>query len=576
TPGCDTGKMISGTLITLFCLVRESKAPFKVALGRNNDVSDFKGLRGITLQDNENVTLLDGTNDIVDYWAEEQIPFKKCIHVIVELLGKNKILTSGIAELQLQDKKLWVRYNDERVFLPENILGLLRVFNVGDLVPIIKSQLKIKGDIAIRNGNDILEVGNIEVKRIKNAFHINYQGSALDTFYERLVLFHDEWRAGNKIPNSNDETYFVRWRRQIRNIIWHGFFNVILSTNGKIDNFLPPDTKDTPSARMHDYFLFPAYLDVHTIDALVSLAPIGKSYVPQRTLYLGIPLWGSLAQAGRPSDPILASGALKGIIEVGLENCLDTLLEQFSRGVVEAGERGELVGRISFLEAYIRAVKESQESPYTYLEKVPLPLFLKSLDKKLDNLLTKMELDQAEIGFNHWTSLLASNKDYVKEGGYKYLTAALVKEAYHRHTAFKMPLGFPTIDHVIPFKYSTSNRTDNYGIISIQNKNAKQTSYQDSDVPILVNLISALSRNNFNGIILGIYIDIGTSSSSIEIKEVNPMKTRNMGNNVYCRALYIQHIQSFNCNKEIGERLSKLRFTSPWPLDPRWRRDPTK
>ncbi|PKC11893.1 hypothetical protein RhiirA5_353660 [Rhizophagus irregularis] len=149
-----------------------------------------------------------------------------------------------------------------------------------------------------------------------------------------------------------------------------------------------------------------------------------------------------------------------------------------------------------------------------------------------------MELDQAEIGFNHWTSLLASNKDYVKEGGYKYLTAALVKEAYHRHTAFKMPLGFPTIDHVIPFKYSTSNRTDNYGIISIQNKNAKQTSYQDSDVPILVNLISALSRNNFNGIIL-------------EIKEVNPMKTRNMGNNVYCRALYIQHIQSFNCNKEI-------------------------
>ncbi|CAB4417161.1 unnamed protein product [Rhizophagus irregularis] len=257
-----------------------------------------------------------------------------------------------------------------------------------------------------------------------------------------------------------------------------------------------------------------------------------------------------------PSDPILASGALKGIIEVGLENCLDTLLEQFSRGVVEAGERGELVGRISFLEAYIRAVKESQESPYTYLEKVPLPLFLKSLrkgiDKKLDNLLTKMELDQAEIGFNHWTSLLASNKDYVKEGGYKYLTAALVKEAYHS-TAFKMPLGFPTIDH-----------------------NAKQTSYQDSDVPILVNLISAFGRNNFNGIILGIYIDIGTSSSSIEIKEVNPMKTRNMGNNVYCRALYIQHIQSFNCNKEIGERLSKLRFTSPWPLDPRWRRDPTK
>ncbi|CAB5163831.1 unnamed protein product [Rhizophagus irregularis] len=545
---------------------------------------NIEGLRGITLQDNENVTLLDGTNDIVDYWAEEQIPLKKYIHVIVELLeqpvvgkcvviilsaqcerdaslpelilnlqytailsltllasawsssvltyeqpvtGKNKILTSGIAELQLQDKKLWVRYNDERVFLPENILGLLRVFNVDNAYEIIVEENDDVSSSSKEKGKEKemeIKESNIEVKRIENAFHIDYQGSALDTFYERLVLFHDErlvccideaHELLERIPNSNDETYFVRWRRQIRNIIWHGFFNVLLSTNGKIDNFLPPDTKDTPSARMHDYFLFPAYLDVHTIDALVSLAPIGKSYVPQRTLYLGIPLWGSLAQAGRPSDPILASGALKGIIEVGLENCLDTLLEQFSRGVVEAGERGELVGRISFLEAYIRAVKESQESPYTYLEKVPLPLFLKSLrkgiDKKLDNLLTKMELDQAEIGFNHWTSLLASNKDYVKEGGYKYLTAALVKEAYHRHTAFKMPLGFPTIDHVIPFKYSTSNRTDNYGIISIQNKNAKQTSYQDSDVPILVNLISALSRNNFNGIILGIYIDIGTS-----------------------------------------------------------------
>ena len=60
-----------------------------------------------------------------------------------------------------------------------------------------------------------------------------------------------------------------------------------------------------------------------------------------------------------PSDPILASGALKGITEVGFENCLDTLLEQFSRGVVEAGERGELVSRILFLEAYIRAVETS-------------------------------------------------------------------------------------------------------------------------------------------------------------------------------------------------------------------------
>ncbi|RIB00766.1 hypothetical protein C2G38_2233038 [Gigaspora rosea] len=34
--------VISGTLIALFCFVRESKTPFKVTLGRDNDVFDFK------------------------------------------------------------------------------------------------------------------------------------------------------------------------------------------------------------------------------------------------------------------------------------------------------------------------------------------------------------------------------------------------------------------------------------------------------------------------------------------------------------------------------------------------------
>ncbi|KAF0403451.1 hypothetical protein F8M41_009230 [Gigaspora margarita] len=112
--------VISGTSIALFCLIRERKVPFKVTLGRNNNVSDFKKiikneipnklakldiddinlwklnepisyenieeLQKITLQDNENVTLLVETNDIVDYWAEGQIPLKKRIHVIVEIV----------------------------------------------------------------------------------------------------------------------------------------------------------------------------------------------------------------------------------------------------------------------------------------------------------------------------------------------------------------------------------------------------------------------------------------------------------------------------------------------------------
>src|ERR1051325_9306540 len=84
-----------------------------------------------------------------------------------------------------------------------------------------------------------------------------------------------------------------------------------------------------------------------------------------------------------PSDTILASGALKGIIDVGWENCLDTLLELFSREVVEAGERGELVNRILLSKAYADAVREnasaSVPAPATYLQKVPLKLFLESL-----------------------------------------------------------------------------------------------------------------------------------------------------------------------------------------------------
>ncbi|CAG8536047.1 8886_t:CDS:2 [Paraglomus brasilianum] len=71
---------------------------------------------------------------------------------------------------------------------------------------------------------------------------------------------------------KGDETYFVQWRRQIRKISWVGFFNILLSTSGKIGKFLPPVTKDTISARSYDFIIFPAYLDVNTMDILASLA----------------------------------------------------------------------------------------------------------------------------------------------------------------------------------------------------------------------------------------------------------------------------------------------------------------
>ncbi|CAB4474947.1 unnamed protein product [Rhizophagus irregularis] len=455
---------------------------------------------------------------------------------------------------------------------------------------------------------------------------------------------------------KDDETYFVKWRRQIRDISWVGFFNILLSTSGKIGNFLPPVTQDTRSARSHDFVIFPAYLDVNTMDVLAPLAEnVGKEYDYTRVVYLGIPLWGSLAQAGvslinlvhlasqkirnfskknndylanlacmacslslevspriaevdsliashmatalgvsldrtsilctYPSDPILASGALKGIIDVGWENCLDTLLELFSRGVVEEGERGELVNRILFSKAYADAVRECfPDSPVTYLQKVPLKLFLKSLLREeidgLDELLNRMGIDEAEIGFNHWTSLLATNQKYVESGGMKFLTENLVIEAYHRHTAFKMPLGFPVIDHIIPFKYNAG-----YGIISIQNKNSKKTTFGAKDISSLIHPSYSFGKWKKGYKILGIYIDLGLDrekavESKAELKSRNVPQTRSKNKNNedkedvkndYDQIIYIQGVGSFKCcSKEISERLSKILFTRPWPLDTQW------
>ncbi|CAB4388737.1 unnamed protein product [Rhizophagus irregularis] len=44
--------------------------------------------------------------------------------------GRIGSLTTGISRLQLQDQRLWIRYNDERVSLPENILELLRIMHM--------------------------------------------------------------------------------------------------------------------------------------------------------------------------------------------------------------------------------------------------------------------------------------------------------------------------------------------------------------------------------------------------------------------------------------------------------------
>ncbi|CAG8593529.1 2987_t:CDS:2 [Acaulospora morrowiae] len=436
---------------------------------------------------------------------------------------------------------------------------------------------------------------------------------------------------------THSENYFIQWRRQIRQIKWRGFFNILLSTNGKIDNYLPPVIKDTHSARLHQFYLFPAFLDVHNMDILMEFAQPGDDYDPKRNLYLGIPLWGSLAQAGvilsdilhlacqkicnfskkqdrdrlanlacmacsvaieispriadvdtliasymataigvsqdraellctYPSDPILSSGALKGIVDVGWEDCLDTLIDLFSRGVVEAGERGELVNRILFLEAYMRVVEKGHEA-VTYLEKVAMSSFLNALCREIHQLneaFEKMGIKNAEIGFNHWISLQATNQDHVKEGGRKFLSEELIIEAYHRHAAFKMPSGFPVIDHIIPFKHSNG-----YGILSIQYKNSKISSFNQTNALGLINPISAFGSNLFNGEILGIYIDLGVNeaeASLVNIKSITTRQNKSTSNQI----IYIKGIESFVCNEKIGKRLSKLLYTRPWPLDDQW------
>ncbi|CAG8522299.1 29647_t:CDS:2 [Gigaspora margarita] len=122
--------VISGTPITLICLVQEREEPFKVVIGRNNDVFDLKTiimnekpndlatidddnlklwkldkpvpgedieeLRKITFQNNENLKLLVATKDIADYWPEDHIPIRKHIHVIVELLGRKRTFDGSL------------------------------------------------------------------------------------------------------------------------------------------------------------------------------------------------------------------------------------------------------------------------------------------------------------------------------------------------------------------------------------------------------------------------------------------------------------------------------------------------
>jgi len=97
------------------------------------------------------------------------------------------------------------------------------------------------------------------------------------------------------------------------------------------------------------------------------------------------------------------------------------------------------------------------------------------------NFAHNISIDEVEISFNHQIYLLAINQDYVKFKRIKFLLENLIIEAYHHYTAFKIPLNFYIINHIIPFKYNAS-----YGIISIQNKNAKKITFGTKDISSLI------------------------------------------------------------------------------------------
>ncbi|POG67548.1 hypothetical protein GLOIN_2v279562 [Rhizophagus irregularis DAOM 181602=DAOM 197198] len=138
-------------------------------------------------------------------------------------------LTSGIAGLQLQDKQIWVRYNDERVSIKQSSLEDFAVSDVNDLKRTIKARFDISGNVTIYRGSKTLEdsklvtelhntednaydiivtenddessssdekeedASHVEPNRIEEAFQVEYQGTTLETFYSRLKQFHDEW-----------------------------------------------------------------------------------------------------------------------------------------------------------------------------------------------------------------------------------------------------------------------------------------------------------------------------------------------------------------------------------------------
>jgi len=93
--------------------------------------------------------------------------------------------------LQKKDKEIWVRYNDEPVSLPENVLKVLKVSNVEELKRMIKARFSISENITIRNGNVNLEDSILVTELYNmedNAFEVIVEGNGMHKIVVLKIL----------------------------------------------------------------------------------------------------------------------------------------------------------------------------------------------------------------------------------------------------------------------------------------------------------------------------------------------------------------------------------------------------
>ncbi|PKK56738.1 hypothetical protein RhiirC2_858490, partial [Rhizophagus irregularis] len=162
----------SGTLINLWCIIRENRSIFKITIELGNDFDDLRKV----IKEERKPRFNDFAPDELVLWKVNvalKEPADTVGNTFQNIVGNNigvvvdvpiteqpigiASLTSSIAGLQLQDKQIWVRYNDERVSIKQSSLEDFAIFNVNDLKRTIKAQFDISGNVTIYRESKTLE-----------------------------------------------------------------------------------------------------------------------------------------------------------------------------------------------------------------------------------------------------------------------------------------------------------------------------------------------------------------------------------------------------------------------------------